>query len=813
MFLMVCSRYSVHMFPSCVVRAHIGILAYMNLSMSTGTEEKMVWGSIVRWCIYIIALLTPIWFLPITVSPVEINKMMVVAVLAIVGFIAWLGQGIYMGEFRIPRTWVLLALLVWLLVFLAAAFFSLVPHMSMWGDVAGSLFNMVLFGLILFLASVGLNAREVVRVNILLLISGGVVALLFLLHTLFNLNVFPWDVTGGRTFNTVGTWNTLGIFFAFLLVSTAPLFEYSWSRMARIAFMVLALAAVVFAAIVNFSLVWVGVGLLSLAYLAYELSRSSKKSFGMPLVLLLIAVLLFLARDNISVLSAVLSPPLDVTPSTSTTITIGRKVITERPLLGMGPGMFANAWDLYKDPSVNGTIFWQLRFSSGASFAATLLTTTGVLGFLAFVVFVVTVVVFGMYVVGNAADDDRRALVLSNFFGAMFLLFSLFIYPLSITIAVLLFLSIGILVAHARIGGLVEDYILPIVADSPKGFVAALVLILLMVLGIIGLYVSGQKYLAAIFYGRGIVFSGTGNINTAEQYFSRAVRFNPNSDQYLRSLTDVSFAKLQRIAAGAEGANPDNVRSDFRLALSSAITSAQAATQVQPYTALNWRVLGQVYESVVPVVEGSDVEAIAAYEKAVERSPLDPVLRDDLARVYVAKGDYVHAREMLDKALELKGDYATAHFRVAQIAALKGDVHEATAATERAAASAPNDTGILFQLGLLYYQQHRFNDAEQALAGAVALNHNFSNARYFLGLILANRGDSEKAKAEFEKILELNPGNAEIEHILANLSAGKLVLDGISPPGPGPLERDTPPAGEESARGDSVKTGEDSSGQ
>lgn len=813
------------MFSTCASIYCFDILTYMNAIISfirsrvvsehgEDHAERIVWNSITRWCIYGIAFLTPIWFLPITVSPVEINKTMLVAMLAIVGFIGWLGRGIYVGEFRIPRTHVLLALAVWLIVFIAASFFSLVPYVSVWGGgFSVSLFNVLIFGLVLFLASVGLNAREVMRANLLIFISAGIVALLFLIQSLFNVSVFSWDLTRERTFNTIGTWNALGIFFAYVLVSAAPILEYSWSRLARVAFTVLALAAVIFAAAVNFVFVWIGVGLLSLTYLAYELSRSGKKSFGMPLVLLLISVMLFLARDNIGALTSSLNPSLDVTPSLGSTLAVGRQVVMERPFLGMGPGMFANAWDLYKDLAVNSTIFWQLRFNSGASFAASLPTTTGVLGTLMFLVFVAVIMVFGMRVVAKISDENHRPLVLGNFFGTIFLLFSLFVYPLSITLAVLLFLNIGMLVAHARASGLLEDYVVPIVADSPKGFVAALVLILLMVLGVVGLYVSGQRYVAAIIYGRGIASASAGSINTAEQYFSRAVRLDPGRDQYLRSLTDASFAKLQRVIADAGNANPDNVRSDFRLTLSDTIASAQAATEAQPYTALNWRVLGQVYESVIPVVEEADANAIAAYEKAVERSPSDPVLRDDIARVHIAQGDYVRAGEQLQKALELKGDYATAHFRVAQIAALKGNVGDATAATERAVASAPHDTGILFQLGLLYYQQNRMDDAREVLEMAIARNNNFSNARYFVGLIYADRGELEKARLEFAKILELNPGNAEIQHILTNLSSGKSALDGISPPGPGPLERDTPPAGDESAMGENETSAESSDDQ
>ena len=82
------------------------------------------------------------------------------------------------------------------------------------------------------------------------------------------------------------------------------------------------------------------------------------------------------------------------------------------------------------------------------------------------------------------------------------------------------------------------------------------------------------------------------------------------------------------------------------------------------------------------------------------------------------------------------------------------------------------------------------------LERAVALNENYSNARYFLGLIYARGGNNEKALAEFRKILDLNPGNQEIAAIITNLEQGREPLAGISPPAPEPEKRPAPPVKE-----------------
>ena len=53
---------------------------------------------------------------------------------------------------------------------------------------------------------------------------------------------------------------------------------------------------------------------------------------------------------------------------------------------------------------------------------------------------------------------------------------------------------------------------------------------------------------------------------------------------------------------------------------------------------------------------------------------------------------------------------------------------------------------------------------------------NYSNAKYYLGLIYDRDGNKQAAIKEFEEILQLNPGNADVKRILDNLKSGKAAL-------------------------------------
>ena len=764
----------------------------------THSEETSVWDTISTWCVYLIAFLTPIWFLPFTISPVDSNKFFLVTAMVIVGFIAWLGRAVHTGNITIPKSSTLAILFLWLLTIFFSAYFSLSRSVSLWGVVPSSFLAVLTFSLVAFLSASSLRGQKnIERAYVLLFTSAGIAGLFVIVRTVFNLDFLPWAFGDARTFNTIGQWNAVAIFFGFLLVSIVPLLGRVGSKLSRVSLIVLALVALLLTTVVNFPMVWLGIGLMSLVFLAYSISRATNRKFGIPLALLLVSVLMLLAREDVARMTRSLNAPLDITPSISTSFEIGKQAIKDRPLLGTGPGTFGDAWDLYRDPVINQTEYWRLRFGSGSSFVTTLPTTTGILGTLVFLLFVGSVVWLGIKAFSNSNDSNRN-FVLSGVFGILFLVYSWFVYPLTITTGILSFLALGLFIAQARERELIKSISVQIVADSPKGFVAALLIILCMVGGIVGLYVAGEKYVAAIYYGQGVArLNLDGSINTATDLFRRAALLDASRDQYHRAIAEMSFLKLQRIVAEAGDKAPEDVRTNFQIELSNAITSARATTESNPANSSNWRMLGQIYEAVIPFVDGSSDAALEAYTKASERSPQDPVIYDDKARVYIALGDYVKGREELEKAIALKNDYSTAHFRLAQIAALKGNINEAIKSTENAVVSAPNDVGVVFQLGLLYYQKDRLPDAQAAFEHAVSLNKNYSNARYFLGLVYGRRGEYDKAVAEFEKVLELNPGNEEVEKILANVRAHRNPLAGISPPSADPLERSNPPLNDE----------------
>jgi len=85
----------------------------------------------------------------------------------------------------------------------------------------------------------------------------------------------------------------------------------------------------------------------------------------------------------------------------------------------------------------------------------------------------------------------------------------------------------------------------------------------------------------------------------------------------------------------------------------------------------------------------------------------------------------------------------------------------------------PENPYLLTQLGQLQIVKKDLNRAKESFSKAIALNPNYSNARYFLGLIYDQEGNKDAALQEFNFIQQLNPGNNDIAKIIENLKAGK----------------------------------------
>lgn len=825
---------------------------------------------IVRFSILVAAFLAPLLYLPVTPDPLFI-KVVLIQALAVVALAVWLLLVLVEKRIRFtasPLGWVFVALA---LVVIAATIGSEHPWGSFWGpDATGEKAASVLSFLILsFIAASTFERRDAARLAGALVASSGLLGL-FVIGQIVAARIGP--LPAWLSSNPVGTTNALSMVLAIGFVFGAVVVLAMLGRpqgsatASRPLAWFAALAAILTLPgliLIRYPAVWVALGAVFLVLLAYAFakSRGAGRMFGGAAVgigFLILVLAVFLVFRPLPGASRVYQPPAEVSPSLPSTLVIAGRVLQSDPALGLGPAKFDLAWMHLRDPAVNQSVFWPVRFAHGYAYLATLPATTGSLGTLAVLTFVIVgALTLGRWLAKSREPDPLAVALGAGVLGA-FLLWVL--APGNFTLSLLLFLMLGAAVGLAaaerreengipfgrqegspdegrgavrRIFGLGLGWLglwrwpaarrREIAIEAPAlNFPVSLAAVFAAAMSLFALYWIGAHYTAEVYFRRAAdVLARFGNLDSARVFAERAIGLHGVSDAYHRFRAQVALLRIQQLILQAAAEPGVDRSSEFRQEFSAGVQAAGRAQTLSPHDSQNWVVLGQLYEAVVPFVAGADRASRDAYGRARTEDPIDPSIPLAQARVELSLADILQlrvaqapagqpqkdlfqarsdaldrAREALERSLGLKPDYASAHFLAAQLAIRENDLASAVASTEATARLAPADIGVLFQLGVLYYRAGQLDDAKQVLEAALLVNENYSNARYFLGLIWDWRGDQDAALSQFQKIRALNPGNEEVRRIIANLAAGRPALAEIVPPAIAPEERREAPVPE-----------------
>ncbi len=103
------------------------------------------------------------------------------------------------------------------------------------------------------------------------------------------------------------------------------------------------------------------------------------------------------------------------------------------------------------------------------------------------------------------------------------------------------------------------------------------------------------------------------------------------------------------------------------------------------------------------------------------------------------------------KALENDPKRGDAHARLAILCDQKGDFEAASRHFAEAIRRAPKDPELLCDQGYHFYLQRRWAEAEASLNRAIALDKGHARSHTNLALVLARRGDTDAALAEFSR--------------------------------------------------------------
>lgn len=775
------------------------IFSKLAFGKTEADKGMMALEKTIKKLIYVLVILIPLWFLPTTVNAVEFNKQILMILFVVVILILWLIKVLNQGEIRWKSNILNVFIGIFLIIVVLSTIFSLRSYSSLVGwptHLSGSLINVLIFiALYILIINNFKGLKETFGLLFAFLISSAIATFIGLIQ-LWSGFIFPWDFTKVISFNTIGTVNTLGIFSAVILILiTALLFVIKRSNI-KIFLVIVGILNLIILFSLNFWVLWlvlaVGMAIILLFGLMWAVKLEENISWiALPMTFLAISLIFLFFRPVLP-----LSPnlPTEVGLSYRGGFNVVKQSLAERPILGSGPETFAINYAKYKPEEINQTAFWNVKFSNPPSEIFSIASDLGILGLLSFltilVLFVVKAVKNLARTIGHGDNVLKRFLEIGLFAGWSSLAVAWFIYPQNFTLMFSFWLLLALYIAESSI---FKDKIYNLRKSSKVLLLASFSFVILIVIIVGFLYVGGTRFVAEAKYKRGLDMIQTqGDLDKGINNIIRSTIVNPYEDRTYLVLAQLFIVKMNRDARLADLDQQQRLNL-VQIDAINAINSIVRATTLAPKNVSNWLIRGQIYRQVMSLVDGAGDWAEDSYEKALELESANPFTFTEWGRLYIEKYNLTKeesyletALEKFDKAIEIKPDYAPAHFETALIFDAQGKLDEAINRMAINRQLLPQDTGVAFQLAVLLYKAERYDLAKGEFIRAIILDTDYSNARYFLGLLYDREGNREDALDQFKRIAKLNSDNEHIKEIIANLEAG---LPALGSPALGPPEQ------------------------
>jgi tetratricopeptide (TPR) repeat protein len=154
-------------------------------------------------------------------------------------------------------------------------------------------------------------------------------------------------------------------------------------------------------------------------------------------------------------------------------------------------------------------------------------------------------------------------------------------------------------------------------------------------------------------------------------------------------------------------------------------------------------------------------QAVEFMKSAIEKAPEQPVLKKELALIYMKQGNEKEALDMAKKTLSQDPDEIDALIVAASLWQAAGKNDSAVRAYEKVIAKAPERENIYLILARLYLRAGQFQKAADLLEGFVKNFPGNYTGFYYLGKSYSGLKQPEKAIGAFQKCLAIEPGLME----------------------------------------------------
>jgi tetratricopeptide (TPR) repeat protein len=725
----------------------------------------------------------PILYLPITRDSINPAKELVLFLLTATAVLAWLLRIILVKEVHLRRT----ILDIPLVLFAACTGVSFLFSGAQSTSFFGFTHQFVLHVLVIVPALIWtwLLIQEVRtphrwHMAVIAFLSGGIASLVIFLfgHSVLLQGVFTALGADKIGFNTVSTLNSVfGIYVVCIaLISVGLLLKKGTPVWAGV-IPAIALFLGVYAMLkIGFTVVWVlfaiGLALLVLfGWLAVDRIRTG-----------ILSGVLFLTIG--SILLAILGSPASIKMQLPAEVTLGvgtswniiQESILEgiKPfLVGSGPGMFVYDFSLHRPALFNtNNIVSGVRFFMPFNTLFALGSEFGLLGMVSFLVLVL--VVLGSVVTSWTQLSHNRFQQVARFLAhkepvsldGFVLSIAWIVATIGMGVVfydVTLWWSwwwlLGMSVVGLSVGAqtLIQEKKMTLRLSPQYSLLVSFGLVVVSTVVIIFGAYGVRYYLAETWFTK----AQQANVQTSESYIRQALVYRPGYARYRTALAQVY---LQQARIETEKETPDEQLLAELLAM--AVNQAKLASDTAPYDVHVWDTLAFMYMNARTFAPDANAWAREALERAIALEPSNATLYWRLGNVYEFDEEQEEAEKAYRNAITLRPNYIAAYTSLGDLYEKQENIDDAIVAYQLALEQVPQETGILYHLGRLFYNRGGEGDldkAEEAWILAVEQKPTYSNALYSLGLLYENKGDMSTAVSYFQQVRELNPDNTDVQ--------------------------------------------------
>ena len=768
---------------------------------------ETIYKKIARFTILVGVFLTPLFFLPFTTSALELNKQLLLVVVAGVGLVSWLLDIVMSGKLSWRPNPFDKGVLVICAVSGLSAIFSVSKFISVFGS-PGNLndsfavvaaLSVLYFLLVNSFDSSSPTLKRLISISLIVAMIYGLLQMfgVYALSIFRNFDISIFNFTEVRAFNTLGSINMLGIIAA---VSMPLLYRQKISIFRYIDISksgtLVALAILV---LINWWVIWVVAVAGMVAVVMFESLASPRDKDGFkisrflfPMVVIILGIFLVVINFNLVFLKSKL--PIEIAPSYKLSVKVVQKVLEEKPVFGYGPENFSIAFDKYGAGDLRNTTLAEIKLADSTSHLTNMTVQNGLaglvgLGFLLWLV-AISLAKAAKGHLYNIGPEDIG--VVSSLVAATV---AAFFYPFNTTLTFIFYLFLALTAMFLWKGrGATYD----IEKNASLSLISSLGFIGGLMVALVGIYFVSLNYISDLKYFKALVSK---DAKASFDYSIESIKWNERDDRLYRASSQWALNLLSQ-EINTKAARDDTQKSSrVQNYLSLSVALAQKATQIVPNESDNWVNLGNIYQNLMQLVDGSDSLAESSYLKASELRPGDPTFYNQIGSMYLTKFELLRqlavaggltqsqfvqeanvalskAESSLKKAIELSNNYGLAIYNLGVVYEREGKVKEAITQLERLAPFNSNKPGLALELGLLYYRAGQKEKAVDQLKKAIILSPDYANARWYLALIYEEKKQINEAVEQLGKILsiEVNKNNPTVLNKLGELKSGKASI-------------------------------------